>query len=448
MQSIDRRGVLKILGAAGLAAAGVAGASKLNAGENADIRANILIIGGGLGGISLAAKLRRDMPNAELTVLDKDEYFYYQPGFTLIAAGHYLPEDITYEKSNLIPDGVKWIKQNAASIDPGANSVKLEDGSNLNYDYLVIASGAEYEFESVKGLSADDIGSDNVTSIYTIPGAVAMSGIMKKVGKEGGKIVFSDNKTPMKCSGANKKVTLLTEDMARNLGNRDKLDISIYSGARTIFSAPIYAKMIEGMLEERDVKYFTSHQLVEVDKSANIAVFEHAMPYRENGENKLAKELVEVKFDYLHLVPRMKASKIYADAGLSVEKGDVAGNWISLTRETLQHSKFKNIFAIGDVCGFAAGKTGASIRKMYSVLAQNLADVIKGREPSARYGGYTACPLLTKFGKAVMVEFNWTGKPEPTIACMGATRESYLNWAMKLYMMKPMVMQGMIRGLA
>ena len=82
------------------------------------------------------------------------------------------------------------------------------------------------------------------------------------------------------------------------------------------------------------------------------------------------------------------------------------------------------------------------------MLAQNLADVIKGREPSARYGGYTACPLLTKFGKAVMVEFNWTGKPEPTIACMGATRESYLNWAMKLYMMKPMVMQGMIRGLA
>ena len=448
MQSIDRRGVLKILGAAGLAAAGVAGASKLNAGENADIRANILIIGGGLGGISLAAKLRRDMPNAELTVLDKDEYFYYQPGFTLIAAGHYLPEDITYEKSNLIPDGVKWIKQNAASIDPAANSVKTEDGSNLNYDYLVIASGAEYEFESVKGLSADDIGSDNVTSIYTIPGAVAMSSIMKKVGKDGGKIVFSDNKTPMKCSGANKKVTLLTEDMARNLGNRDKLDISIYSGARTIFSAPVYAKMIEGMLEERDVKYFTSHQLVEVDKSANIAVFEHTMPYRENGENKLAKELVEVKFDYLHLVPRMKASKIYADAGLSVEKGDVAGNWISLTRETLQHSEFKNIFAIGNVCGFAAGKTGASIRKMYPVLAQNLADVIKGREPSARYGGYTACPLLTKFGKAVMVEFNWTGKPELTIACMGATRESYLNWAMKLYMMKPMVMQGMIRGLA
>ena len=382
MQSIDRRGALKILGAAGLAAAGVAGASKLNAGENADIRANILIIGGGLGGISLAAKLRRDMPNAELTVLDKDEYFYYQPGFTLIAAGHYLPEDITYEKSNLIPDGVKWIKQNAASIGPAANSVKLEDGSNLSY------------------------------------------------------------------SGANKKVTLLTEDMARNLGNRDKLDISIYSGARTIFSAPVYAKMIEGMLEERDVKYFTSHQLVEVDKSANIAVFEHAMPYRENGENKLAKELVEVKFDYLHLVPRMKASKIYTDAGLSVEKGDAAGNWISLTRETLQHSKFKNIFAIGDVCGFPAGKTGASIRKMYPVLVQNLADVIKGREPSTRYGGYTACPLLTKFGKAVMVEFNWTGKPEPTIACMGATRESYLNWAMKLYMMKPMVMQGMIRGLA
>ncbi len=448
MKSIGRRGALKILGAAGLAAAGVASVDKLNAGENEDIRSNILIIGGGLGGISLAAKLRRDMPNAALTILDKDEYFYYQPGFTLIAAGVYLPEDITYEKANLIPEGVTWIKQNAASIEPSSNSVTLEDGSNLTYDYLVIASGTEYEFESVKGINAEDIGNGAITSIYTIPGALHMTQMMKKLGKEGGKAVFSDNKTPMKCSGANKKVTLLTEDMARNLGGRDKLDIAIYSGARMIFSSPIYAKMIEGMLEERDVKYFTSHQLIEVDKSANIAVFERYMPYRENGEDKLAKELVEVKFDFLHLVPRMKASKIYADAGLSVEKGDVAGNWISLTRETLQHSKFKNIFAIGDVCGFPAGKTGASIRKMYPVLAQNLADVIKGHEPSAKYGGYTACPLLTKFGKAVMVEFNWTGKPEPTIACMGATRESYLNWAMKLYMMKPMVMQGMIRGLA
>lgn len=446
---MQRRDAIKLMLGAG-ASVGVAATmsgivpTKANA-ANKDITSNIVIMGAGLGGITLAAKLRNEAPNAKITLIDKDETFYYQPGFTLISVGEYTKDDVIFSKADYIPDGAAWIKANVSAINPNANELSLDNGQSIKYDVLVIASGVEYDFEAIKGLSIDDINapSGNIASIYTLDGAVKTNALMAEFAKNGGSFVTAEQKTAMKCSGANKKVTFMSESRISREGNQDKGNITLYVGGGKLFSDPTYAGVMAAMATKRGIKFNLRHQIVEVDKAANKAVFEFWTPYKENGEAKVAKEYIEAKYDYLHLAPKQKASAIFKEAGLSTS----ALNFVDVNKKSLQSTKYPNIFAIGDVCNFPMGKTGASIRKMYPRLASNIIAHIKGQSLEEFYDGYTACPFITQYGKAVMVEFNWSGTAS-SMPCFGATRESSINWLIKLYAFKPMVMRGMLKARA
>ena len=444
-QTLSRRKLLKLMGASGVALATSSLVAPTPAEAKSNLAANIAIIGAGLGGISLSAQLISDLPNAKITLFDADPMLYYQPGFTLIAAGIYDKDDVSYDKKDLINKKVQWVQENVAKLDVESKSLQTTSGATHTYDYLIIATGTTYEFELYKGLSEEIVNdpSTNIASIYTADSAVKARDMLKKLAKNGGRAIFAEPNTPIKCGGANKKLNFLLEDLARSEGGRDKLEMHLYTGGDSMLSSPIHAKMIEQLYIERDMPYSTRHLLVEVDKERNVAIFEKLMPYRENGQDKVAKERVEVPYDYLFVIPKMKTSDFIAQAGLSISKGHTAGNWVDVDKYTLQHKKYPYIFAIGDCAGIPKGKTGASIRKQYPVVAKNLIAHLQGQNLEAKFNGYTACPLLTGYGKAVMVEFNYEGA-DPMLPCFGATRESWMNWFIKVYLMKPMVMQGMI----
>ena len=441
---LNRRDLLKLMGISTIAVG--AGVSAPTQAKAASTHApNIAIIGAGLGGISLSAKLVNDLPNAKITLFDADSTLYYQPGFTLIAAGIYQKSDTTYDKKDLIDSKVQWVKENVASVNPDSNTLVTTSGQEHSYDYLVIATGTTNMFEKYKGLSEEYINDPktNVTSIYTADGAVKAQGMLKKILKDGGKVIFAEPNTPIKCGGANKKVNFLLEDAATTQGARSKIDMLLCAGGGEMLSSPTHAKMIEQFFIERKMPYNKQHLLAEVDTERNIAYFDKLMPYTENGEKKVAKERIEKPYDYLIVIPPMKTADFITEAGLAVTKGHTAGNWVDVDQYTLQHKRYENIFAIGDCAGIPKGKTGASIRKQYPVVAANIIAHLDKKPLEAKFSGYTACPLLTRYGKAVMVEFDYEGTA-PSMPCFGATRESWLNWFVKVYLMKPMVMKGMV----
>lgn len=444
MKSISRRDTLKLMALGTVAGVGLT-PSEVSAKTYKDIKKKIVILGAGLAGITLAARLKKDIPNSDIILVDGDDKFYYQPGFTLVAIGFYTKDDVIFDKSELIPEGVEWIKQNVKSINPSDNLVLL-DSAKISYDYLVIATGVEYEYEAVEGLSRDDISSNssNIASIYTVDGAIKMQKMIQEFSKNGGNAIFADQKTPMKCSGANKKMVCMSEDFLRRAGNRDKGNIHLYCGGKTLFSDPTYAAAMVQIFIARDIKYTLQHQIIAIDKNRGIATFEHTMPYKDNGEIKVAKDYVDVKFDFFHLPPKQRGFKFLKDAGLTVDEDNL--NWLAVDKKTLQSTKYDNIFGIGDIINAPKGKTGASVRKMYPTVVKNIISHIKGEALNAKYDGYTACPFITKKGKAIMVEFDWEGIA-PTAPKFGATRESYLSWLVKLYVFKPMIMKGMMRGL-
>lgn len=162
----------------------------------------------------MSASLIKAMPKAQITLFDKDEKFYYQPGFTLIAAGIYNLSDVAYKKSELINEKVEWKKEHIVQILPESNQIISQNGKNYEYDILVIATGVEYDFNAASGLSEYDLVNESakIATIYTPKSALKTQNLFRQIisqGKEGKKInvLFSEQKSQNKCGGANKKST-------------------------------------------------------------------------------------------------------------------------------------------------------------------------------------------------------------------------------------------------
>ena len=153
-------------------------------------------------------------------------------------------------------------------------------------------------------------------------------------------------------------------------------------------------------------------------------------------------KFIEVPYDFLHITPPMKAATEIGNSPIGSAKG-----WVPVDKETLQHVKYSNIFSLGDIAAVPLGKTGGSVRKQYKVVVDNLVSLMEGKELSAKYNGYTVCPIITDIGKVMLAEFDYSMKPTPSFP-LDPTEERYIWWILKYYILKPMTQYGMLSGKA
>ncbi len=472
-QGLSRRDALKVLGVGAgsiLVGNGIdANAStKLHA---SDKSVNILIIGGGLAGISTAARLRNMLSNAKITVVEPNKKSVsYQPGNTFIGAGLYTKADVMYNTDDFTPKGVDLIYDKAVEFDPDNNKVTLESGNVLGYDYMVVAAGLVFDFAKIKGLeplgelyTLDDgkamtefFGKSGASSIYNVDGAVLTWQNMQRViaqAKKGQKIeaVFSHPNTAIKCGGAPKKIMYLMDARLNEAGQevRDNVNMTFYPNSGKLFGVKEYAQAIEEQFKKRNFKWNFAHNLAAVDLQSKIATFNNH--WEEKGEydpdleeyDMIKKnKLVEVPFDFLHVVPPAKAPDEIGKSKLGSGKG-----WVPVNKETLQHVKYNNIFSLGDIAAVPLGKTGGSVRKQYKVVCDNLVALIENEKMEAKYDGYTVCPIITSIGTVMLAEFDWSMKPTPSFP-LDPTQERYIWWLLKAYILKPMTQYGMLSGRA
>jgi sulfide:quinone oxidoreductase len=469
---ISRREAFKLAGLG--SAAYLMGGSEAEASTQlraSEVTGKILIIGGGLAGISTAARLVNTLSNPDITIIEPNpKSVSYQPGTTLVASGVYTKADIDYNTSEFIPKGVTVLKDRAIDFNPESNSVALESGETITYDFLIVAAGITLDYGAIKGLeevgdayTAGDafkilkvFGDSGVTSVYNIDSAVAMWTEMQKFiqkAKDGQKVkgVFTDPDTAIKCGGAPKKVMYLTNARLVEAGAaaRANAELTFYPDGGKLFGVNEYADAIEKQFIARDMKWNFNHNLVEVDIAKKIAIFDKHWqekgPYDKDLEeySMVTKNLnVEIPFDLLHITPPQKAPDEIGKSAIGSAKG-----WVPVNKETLQHVKYNNIFALGDIAAVPMGKTGGSVRKQYKVVVDNLISLMEGKELTSRYEGYTVCPLITDIGKVMLAEFDWTAKPTPSFP-LDPTQERYLWWLLKVYLLKPMTQYGMLSGKA
>ena len=471
---MSRRSAMKLLAASPIAATVLASATTATEAEASTSTATgkIVIVGGGLAGVATAAKLTRRLANPDITLIEPNpKSVSYQPGQTLIAGGIWQKSDITYETANFIPKGVKWIKNSVVTFDPKNNTVTTADGTEIGYDYLVVATGLMLNFGAIKGLegeitsSGDDnkivrqkVGKNGVYSIYFADGAVdTHKGIEALIaqakahkGPEKLQALFTDPDTPIKCGGAPKKIMYLMHDLLKKAGVRDKVELTFCPSGDKMFGVPEYNAAIFEQFKVRDFKWEFKTNLVAIDTDKKVATFEKK--WLEKGEyDEDLKEytmvsmskLVEKNYDFIHITPPQKAPDVVGKSPIGSSKG-----WVPVVKETLQHVTYKNIFALGDVAAVPMGKTGGSARKEYPVVVENLIAVMEKQDKlPAAYDGYTVCPLITGIGTVMLAEFNWTAKPTPSFP-LDPTQERWIWWLLKVYALKPMTVYGMLSGRA
>lgn len=466
---ISRRDALKLAGlssALALASGTQASANEVKASE---AKGKILIIGGGLAGISTAAKLSSTLSNPDITIIEPNKKSVcYQPGYTLIGGGVYSKSDVDYDTKDFLPSGVEMILDSAAQFNPEENSVVLTSGKKLNYDYLIVCAGVSLDFGRIKGLEAigesyssidgskitSTFGDSGANSIYNIDSSVQTWDQLEKLiekAKSGKKVkaLFTDPNTPLKCGGAPKKIMYLVNSRLEEAGVRDNVELHYFDDSSKYFGVKEYADAIEKQFKVRDFKTHFNHNLVGVDLENKVATFNKT--WEEKGEwdedleeYDIVKKSVDVNFDFdfIHITPPMKAPDAIGKSAIGSKKG-----WVPVNQKTLQHVKYPNIFSLGDIAAVKMGKTGGSVRKQYKVVIDNLVAVMEGNKPKAQFDGYTVCPLITGIGTVMLAEFNWTAKPAPSFP-LDPTKERYIWWLMKVYLLKPMTQYGMLSGKA
>lgn len=432
---LDRRTFLALAGG-GAAAATLAhgGAPPARALET---KARIVIVGAGAAGLATANRLAGALDGATITLIDARKAHYYQPGYTLVAAGLKGADYPVSETADWIPRGVTWIEEAAVEIDPEARSVTTASGTKVAYDFLVVAAGLKLDFDAIEGFSLDLVGKDGVGAVYAGPEyAWKTWQALDRFTSEGGRAVLFRPATEMKCAGAPLKYTFLTDDHARRKGNRDKVEITYAAHSGELFSVPIVHEKMRMLFGERNIPWVKSHVMRAIDPGRKIITF-----MTPDGP-------VEMPYDFTNVIPPMRAPDVVRNSPLPWEDKWTDQGYVAVDKHTMRHVRYPEVFAVGDVAGVPKGKTAASVKWQVPVAVDHLAATIAGRESTETYNGYTSCPLITRIGRAMLIEFDYDNNLVPSFpGVIAPLEELWTSWLMKEIALKP-TYNAMLRGRA
>lgn len=379
----------------------------------------ILIVGGGTAGITVAASLRRKPGGGELNIaiVEPSDVHYYQAAFTLVGAGAYSLEKTRREVQRLLPANVKWIRDSAAAFDPENNKVELASGNTVSYDYLVVCPGLELNWEKIDGAS-ETLGKNNVSSNYSPDHAEYTWQCIQEL-KPGAKALFTQAPLPFKCPGAPQKIAYLAAHHLQKKGMLKDCDLHFLPHGPAMFAVPLFAKELEKVAARYGINVQFQHNLVAVDGENKTATFEVVGGDKEG-------EKITMEFDMLHMTPPQSPPAAIKSSPLANE-----GGWVDLNQNTMQHTKYSNVFGLGDAGSTPNSKTAAAVRKQAPVVVRNLMILINGGQLDEGYDGYASCPLTTAYGKVIMAEFIYGGKVTPTFP-LDPRKERWLNWWIKV----------------
>ncbi len=400
--------------------------------------ARIVIAGAGAAGLAAASRLSAALDGARITLIDNRLPHYYQPGFTLVGAGIKPAHYVVSNTADYVPASVEWVQERVAEIDPDANKVVTDRGKSIPYDFLIVATGLVLHYAEIQGMEPGLIGKEGIASIYNGPEAAQASWqALSEFIDRGGRGVFTRPGTEMKCAGAPLKYTFLSEDHAVRRGQRSRIEIEYFSNNKVLFSVPIVSEKVRMLFRERRIPAHYERVLTAIDPGRRIATFRTP----EGSE--------EQPYDFIHIIPPMRAPEAVRNSPLPWQTGNwAAEGWMEVDRSTLRHQRYHNVFGVGDIAGVPKGKTAASVKWQVPVAVSHLVADIAGTTSPDIYEGYTSCPLITRLGRAMLIEFDYENNLVQSFpGFIAPLEELWVSWVMKTMALKPTYI-SMLRGRA
>lgn len=353
---------------------------------------NIVILGAGTAGTMMANKLHKSLNHKawDITIIDKDDRHYYQPGFLFIPFGIYQPDEVVRTRTEFLPKEVNFIIDEVDKIEGEKNQVTLKGGRTVRYDVLIVATGAQVVPEETPGLKAE-LWYKDIFDFYTYEGTTALA---KKLHDwPGGKLVINMMETTIKCPVAPLEFAFLADSYFLEKGMRDKVEISYVTPLSGAFTKPKATKMLSALMEEKHITVIPDFYVQEVDNARKVLI---------------SYDQKEVPFDLLVTVPVNKGADMVAASGMADTDGL---NFIPTDKQTLQSKKFANVFVIGDATNVPASKAGSVAHFEGEILLENILSFINNQPLEAKYDGHANCFIEAGHGKATLIDFNYDTEP-------------------------------------
>ncbi len=392
----------------------------------------ILIIGGGTAGITVAARLLRK-GHADVAVIEPSSVHYYQPLWTLVGAGQADAGSTERAEASVMPHDATWIRNAASAVDPDTNTVTCEDGAAYTYDALVVCPGIQLDWGRIDG-AADALGRDGVSSNYQFDLAPRTWEFIKNT--RSGTAVFAMPSGPIKCAGAPQKIAYLACDYWRSQGVLDNIDVHLVVPTPRIFGIAAIADNLDKVIADYGIQLHTNTEVTSVDPAGHKVTLGAVAEGGEDGT---------LSYDMLHLVPHQSAPDWIKNSPLSTGQ---PGGYVDIDKHTMQHVRYPNVFALGDVGSSPNSKTGAAIRKQAPVVVDNVDSYLAGKPLTASYDGYASCPIVTSSHDMLLAEFDYEFNLKPSVPLLDPTKPHRAYWYMKKYGLPAMYWNLMLKGLA
>jgi sulfide:quinone oxidoreductase len=366
------------------------------------MNSNVLILGGGSGGLASAGRLKELLGDkVSVTVIDKQRSFVL--GFSLlrVMTGEKSEQEVTVPKEKVSQKGIKFINTEVNGIDVKNGIVRTDQGE-FGYDYLVIALGAELAPERVPGF-------ESAFHMYTLEDAKRLRDALSSF--RGGSIRLVVSSTPFKCPPAPYEAAMLIDDYLRRKGLRDKSDVQIFTPEPLPMpiAGPEVGNTVVSMLNEKGIGFHNNIKISIIDGSSKQIVF-------ENGTRE--------KYDLLIAIPPHTSPKVVRE---SPSLADATSGWIYVDPKNMQ-TKHDRVYAIGDVAavklpsGMMLPKAATFAFGQAEIVAFNIASSVLGTETRS-WDGFGECFIETGSGNAGYGSGSFYSSPKPVINLQMPSKE-------------------------
>lgn len=390
-----------------------------------------MVIGGGNAGPSVAGRLRRYGVD-DIVVIEPSAEHHYKPIYSHITGGRARASIAVRPQAQIMPKGVGLLRDSVTDIDPDGNTVTLASGGRLGYDHVIVCPGIQKNWDAIPGL-VEAMNSPAGGSNYEYEFVTKTSPLLRDF--RTGTAIFVQPPGPASCAGAAQKPMYLACDYWRATGALDDIRVVLIVAEHTVFGIPEIDAELDRKIAEYGIELRTRTQLREVDAAAQTIVVDTA----DGGTEQLS-------YDFLHVEPPQSAPKWLRDTPLP---GLGTDGYVDVDQQTLRHTRYANVWSLGDAAATTNSKSGGALRKQTIALAKNLAAVVKGRPMTATYNGYGVCPFTVSRSTVVFAEFDHHGQLKPTIPFWkGMYRESRLAWVFDRHVLPWVYWHMILKGRA
>jgi len=368
----------------------------------------------------------------DIGIIEPSISHFYQPAWTLVGGGAFDILKTKRSTHSVIPKQCEWIHDKVKEFRSDENTVVTQNGESVGYDYLVVAVGLQTKWNAIEGLS-ETLGKNGVTSNYSFDFAPYTWELVKNL--KNGRAIFTQAPMPIKCPGAPQKAMYLACYEWLTQGRLKNIEVEFHNAGPSLFGVAAFVPSLMEYVKKYNINLNFSSNLVRIDGLAKKAWFNVK---DSNGETTL----IEKSFDLLHVCPVQGPHDCLIGSDLANAEG-----WVEVDQVTMQHTRFKNVFAVGDCCSTPNSKTAAAARKQIVIASDNLISLIQGESLISKYDGYGSCPLTVENGRIVLAEFGYGGKLMPTFPWLiNPLKATRMAWFLKKTLLPIIYWHGMLKG--